>query len=200
MVPLRTDGPRASRRDLADVRSARAANHAQPRSATSLRRAAEGGSRKTILVALIADILIAIAKLIAGLGSGSTGMLAESAHSSADSVERGLSVSRPSSRRPAGGRNASRRPWRRTIPVGLHGCDRIVFDWRLPLDRDGHREAQISGSSFRRSHCVDHSRNFVRSGGRASRLQSVRQARRQAEEYKLTVTRCLFRCLRTALH
>jgi divalent metal cation (Fe/Co/Zn/Cd) transporter len=41
---------------------------------------------RTILVALVANIVIAIAKLIGGLVSGSTGMLAEAAHSAADSV------------------------------------------------------------------------------------------------------------------
>ena len=58
----------------------------QRRSATALRRAAEGESSRTILIALFANIVIGIAKLIGGLVSGSTGMLAEAAHSAADSV------------------------------------------------------------------------------------------------------------------
>src|ERR1700724_3332516 len=58
----------------------------QRRSATALRRAAEGQSTRTIVIAFLANIVIGIAKLIAGLVSGSTGMLAEAAHSAADSV------------------------------------------------------------------------------------------------------------------
>src|ERR1700719_3053205 len=56
------------------------------RSATALRRVAEGESERTILIALFANMVIAVAKLIGGLVSGSTGMLAEAAHSAADSV------------------------------------------------------------------------------------------------------------------
>jgi divalent metal cation (Fe/Co/Zn/Cd) transporter len=58
----------------------------QRRSATALRRAAQGESTRTIIIALVANIVIAIAKLIGGLVSGSTGMLAEAAHSAADSA------------------------------------------------------------------------------------------------------------------
>ncbi len=58
----------------------------QRRSATALRRAADGQGVQTIVIALIANIAIAIAKLLGGLVSGSTGMLAEAAHSAADSV------------------------------------------------------------------------------------------------------------------
>ncbi|MDQ6893095.1 MAG: cation transporter [Acidobacteriota bacterium] len=58
----------------------------QRRSATALRRFEEGESVRTIVIALVANLVIATAKLIAGLTSGSTGMLAEAAHSAADSV------------------------------------------------------------------------------------------------------------------
>ena len=47
----------------------------------------EGESRVTILVALAANALIALAKLLAGLASGSAAMLAEAAHSTADAVD-----------------------------------------------------------------------------------------------------------------
>ena len=43
-----------------------------------------GASRKTVLVALAANACIAVAKLIGGLASGSTALLAEAAHSLAD--------------------------------------------------------------------------------------------------------------------
>ena len=72
---------RATGCDLRPIRNLR-----QRCSATALRRAAEGESTRTIVIALLANIVIGIAKLIAGLASRSTGMLAEAAHSAADSV------------------------------------------------------------------------------------------------------------------
>lgn len=46
--------------------------------------------RRTVLIALAANVAIAIVKAIAGLVSGSAAMLAEAAHSVADSVNQGL--------------------------------------------------------------------------------------------------------------
>ena len=54
------------------------------RSRAALRRIERNESWRTILVALAANVVIAIAKLISGLMSGSTALLAESAHSLAD--------------------------------------------------------------------------------------------------------------------
>jgi cation diffusion facilitator family transporter len=50
------------------------------------RGAAQGGSRRTVLVALGANASIAVAKALAGLASGSSAMLAEAAHSVADTM------------------------------------------------------------------------------------------------------------------
>src|ERR1700726_71340 len=89
----------------------------QRRSATALRRAAEGESSRTILIALFANIVIGIAKLIGGLVSGSTGMLAEAAHSAADSVnEIFLAV----------GLHRARQPADATHPLG-HGRERFLW-------------------------------------------------------------------------
>ena len=72
---------------------------------------------RTILVALVANIVIAIAKLIGGLVSGSTGMLAEAAHSAADSVnEIFLAV----------GLHRDRDPADATHPFG-HGRERFLW-------------------------------------------------------------------------
>jgi cation diffusion facilitator family transporter len=49
-----------------------------------------GGSRSTVLLAGGVNLLIAIAKLVAGLVSGSSAMLAESAHSLGDTLNQGL--------------------------------------------------------------------------------------------------------------
>ncbi|HEX9621781.1 MAG TPA: cation transporter, partial [Polyangiaceae bacterium] len=43
-------------------------------------------SRLTVLLAMAANVGIAIAKAIAGLASGSSAMLAEAAHSAADTL------------------------------------------------------------------------------------------------------------------
>jgi cation diffusion facilitator family transporter len=53
----------------------------------SLKRVSDAGeSRKTVIVALCANAIIAVAKLGGGLVSGSAGMLAEAAHSVADTT------------------------------------------------------------------------------------------------------------------
>jgi cation diffusion facilitator family transporter len=54
------------------------------RSRAALKRIERNESWRTILIALAANVVIAIAKLVAGLMSGSTALLAESAHSLAD--------------------------------------------------------------------------------------------------------------------
>ena len=69
--------------------------------------------------------------------------------------------------------------------VGLHGSDRIVFDWRLPVHRDGDCKAEGTRSFARRANGLDHSGGAFAADG-VSWVQSVRQARRQAKEYKLT--------------
>ena len=46
----------------------------------------EGQSTRTVVIAFLSNVAIAVAKLIGGLLSGSTGLLAEAAHSAADTV------------------------------------------------------------------------------------------------------------------
>ena len=61
--------------------------HPQEVSRRSLERSRDaGGSRRTVAVALAANALIAVVKLAGGLVSGSTALLAEAAHSLADTV------------------------------------------------------------------------------------------------------------------
>src|SRR5215813_4030805 len=57
-----------------------------PRSATALRRESEGESVRTIVIALLANLAIGVAKLIAGIVSRSGALIAEAAHSGADCV------------------------------------------------------------------------------------------------------------------
>src|SRR5215207_6911409 len=71
-------------------------------SRAALQSAAEGESARTIRIALIANIAIAVAKLVAGLISGSAALLGEAGHSFADSLNEvllGYSLRR--GRRPA---------------------------------------------------------------------------------------------------
>src|ERR1700686_3802892 len=89
----------------------------QRRSAIALRRVAQGEGARTIVIALSANIVIGIAKLIGGLVSGSSGMLAEAAHSAADSVnEVFLAV----------GLHRDRQPPDATHPLG-HGRERFLW-------------------------------------------------------------------------
>jgi cation diffusion facilitator family transporter len=48
------------------------------------------GERRTVLIALVANAVIALAKLVGGLSVGSAAMLAEGAHSIADTANQGL--------------------------------------------------------------------------------------------------------------
>jgi cation diffusion facilitator family transporter len=67
------------------------------RSSTAARSAAEGETTRTILTALSLNLVVALAKLAGGLVSGSAALLAEAAHSTADSLNEvllGISVRR----------------------------------------------------------------------------------------------------------
>src|SRR5216117_2515791 len=97
------------------------------RSRLALQRIGSKDSARTILIALAANVVIAIAKLITGLISGSTALLAEAAHSLADAsneVFLGISLRRGA----VSGRSSSRRPWPRAIPLGVPGSGRLVSD------------------------------------------------------------------------
>jgi cation diffusion facilitator family transporter len=88
---------------------ARDATHEMSRRTVERVRRSGGASRKTVLIALAANGAIAVAKLAGGLISGSTALLAEAAHSLADTTNQGfllasiaLSKREPSSAQPFG--------------------------------------------------------------------------------------------------
>lgn len=72
------------------------------RSKAALRGASKVDHKRTIFIALVGNVVIAIAKLVAGLMTGSAAMLSEAAHSFADSInEVFLGISLGRSQRPA---------------------------------------------------------------------------------------------------
>ena len=86
---------------------------------TMNRRSQREATRRTVLVAAAANILVGLAKLAAGIISGSSAMLAEAAHSAADTLDQLFLLT---SLRQAG------RPADRTHPFG-HGQER--YFWSL---------------------------------------------------------------------
>src|ERR1700722_10301463 len=160
----------------------------QRHSATALRRAAEGESSRTILIALFANVVIGIAKLIGGLVSGSTGMLAEAAHSAADSVnEIFLAV----------GIHRDRQPADSAHPFG-HGRARFLWAFMAALASfliGGCLSIAMAIAELKARHPL--SRGLIAwivlavafTADGTSWLQGMRQARRQAKEYELSLWR-----------
>jgi cation diffusion facilitator family transporter len=158
----------------------------------ALRRAAQGESRRTIVVALLANIVIAVAKLIGGLVSVSTGMLAEAAHSAADSVnEIFLAI----------GLHRDRQPPDAAHPDG-HGRERFLWAFMAAIASfliGGCLSIALAIAALKTRHPVPRGLtpwiilavSFVADG--VSWLQSMRQARRQAKEYQLSVWRYVVR-------
>ena len=160
------------------------------RSPTALRRAAEGESTRTIVIALIANLVIAAAKLIAGLVSRSTGLLAEAAHSAADCVnEIFLAI----------GLRRVRQPADAAHPLG-HGRERFLWAFMAAITSfliGGCLSIFLAVSSLRSPHEVEGGLAawivlavaFAADG--TSWLQSLRQTRRQAKDYGVTFWRYL---------
>jgi cation diffusion facilitator family transporter len=162
------------------------------RSAMALRRDQEGESPRTIVVALIANVVIGIAKLLAGLASGSTALIAEAAHSSADSVnEVFLAV----------GLYRARQMPDEAHPLG-HARERFLWAFMAAIASfliGGCVSVGIAIKELATRHPVPGgvapwivlAVAFVADG--TSWLQALRQARRQAKDYELTVWRYLAR-------
>ncbi len=116
--------------DAGERRPQRALRH----SAAGLRASRSHGSRVSLLVAFVANLIVAAAKLAAGLISGSSALLAEATHSVADSINEMLlaapaGVSAPPGRRPPVG-YVGRRFLR-----GVPGRNRNLRDRRLRVSR-----------------------------------------------------------------
>jgi cation diffusion facilitator family transporter len=162
------------------------------RSATALRRAEEGESPRTIVIALLANVVIGVAKLIAGLASGSSAMIAEAAHSAADSFnEVFLAI----------GLYRARQPPDDVHPFG-HARERFLWAFMAAIASflvGGCLSIGIAIEELRGRHPVAGGAApwivlavaFVADG--TSWLQAMRQARRQAKDYGITVGRYIGR-------
>jgi len=155
-------------------------------SAAMLRRSARNDSVRTLVIALGANLLIAAAKLVAGLLSGSTAMLAEAAHSLADSLnEVFLGVSLRRALRPADAEH----------PFG-HGRERFLWAFMAAIAsfliggclsiglavREWESGGEMRGGIYAWAVLLI---SFAAEG--TSWVQSMRQARREAKEWGLDV-------------
>ncbi len=162
------------------------------RSALAQRRTAEGESPRTIVIALLANVLIGIAKLIAGLASGSSAMIAEAAHSAADCVNElflalGLYRARlaPDERHPFG-HARERFLWAFMAAIAsflIGGCLSIAI-----AIRELHARNPVTAGV---APWIVLAVSFAADG--ASWFQGLRQARRQAKDYGLSVWRYILR-------
>jgi cation diffusion facilitator family transporter len=152
----------------------------------------EGQSTRTVVIALLANVAIAVAKLIGGLLSGSIGLLAEAAHSAADTVnEVFLAI----------GLYRDRKPADIAHPLG-HGRERFLWSFMAAIASfliGGCLSIAMAVAQLKGPHPVPGGLlawvvlaiSFVADG--TSWLQSLQQARRQAEDYKLTIWRYILR-------
>jgi len=151
-------------------------------STAALRHRERGESVRTIIIAFSANLIIAIAKLIAGLISRSSGMIAEAAHSFADTLNEillGISLRR------------ARQPADALHPLG-HGREQFLWAFLAAIGSFLIGGCLSIGLAFRSLHIGGETAHtliawivlavsFAADG--ASWLQSMRQARAQAREF-----------------
>jgi cation diffusion facilitator family transporter len=159
-------------------------------SAATVRAARTGGTRRSIAVALGANLVVAAAKLAAGLITGSTALFAEAIHSTADSVnEVLLGLSLRHARRPADvehpfGHGGVRFLWAFMAAICsflIGGCLSIGLAIR-ELSRGGGVERPLAGWLVLA---------VAAAADGASLSQSVRQARREAAIWGVPTLRYL---------
>jgi cation diffusion facilitator family transporter len=166
---------------------------APPRSATAQRRAEQGESVRTIVIALLANVAIGVAKLIAGIASHSGALIAEAAHSGADCVnEVFLAI----------GLYRARQPPDEAHPLG-HARERFLWAFMAAITSfliGGCVSIAIAIARLQAAHHPAESTpwawivlavSFAADG--TSWVQGIRQARLQAKDYGLTVRRYLGR-------
>ncbi|HEY1435213.1 MAG TPA: cation diffusion facilitator family transporter [Thermoanaerobaculia bacterium] len=147
---------------------------------------------RTIVIALLANVAIGVAKLIAGIVSGSGALIAEAAHSGADCVnELFLAI----------GLYRARQPPDATHPLG-HARERFLWAFMAAITSfliGGCLSIAIAISRLKTQHTLGSTSwawvilavSFAADG--ASWLQAMRQARLQARDYGVPVARYLLR-------
>jgi cation diffusion facilitator family transporter len=164
-----------------------------PRSATAQRRAEQGESVRTIVIALLANVAIGVAKLIAGIASHSGALIAEAAHSGADCVnEVFLAIGLYRARQPPDeahplGHARERFLWAFMAAITsflIGGCVSIAI--AIARLKAAHRPAESTPWAW-----IVLAVSFAADG--TSWVQGIRQARLQAKDYGLTVRRYLGR-------
>ena len=109
------------------------------------RSAAGGSTRRTVLIAGAANVIVAVAKLAAGLLTGSSAMLAEAAHSVADTMNQAFLLTslhrgnRPADERHPFGYGQERYFWSLLAAFGIFiaGAGFSVFEGLLTLRHGG---------------------------------------------------------------
>jgi cation diffusion facilitator family transporter len=106
-------------------------------------------TRRTVIVAGAANVLVGVVKLAAGILTGSSAMLAESAHSAADTLDQSFllmslrQAERPASREHPFGHGQERYFWSLLAAFGIFiaGAGFSVFEGILALTRSQHESA-----------------------------------------------------------
>lgn len=168
------------------------------RSRAVLRSATHSESVRTIRIALAANVAVALAKLIAGLVSGSAALLAEAGHSLADSVnEVLLGASLRRARRPADIAHPFGHGRERFLGAFMAAIASFIIGGCLSIGL-AIRELAVGGATSN-SHIAWLVLAIALVADGASLLQSQRQARREAREHRQAVWRYLLRSSDPAL-
>ena len=127
-------------------------SHALARRATVKNRNGPEATRRTVIIAGAANILVGVVKLAAGIMTGSSAMLAESAHSAADTIDQTFllmslrQAERPASRDHPFGHGQERYFWALLAAFGIFvaGGGFSVFEGVLALTRTQHEDPLIA--------------------------------------------------------
>ena len=128
-------------------------------SMASIRAGRRRGSRVSLIVAFAANLLVAAAKLAAGLITGSAALLAEAAHSGGGFHQRDPPRSLVSPSATPARRRAPIRLWRSAVPLGLPRGHLLVSDRRLLVGRAGNQRPGARQRSRRLRRRLDRPRH-----------------------------------------
>ena len=121
-------------------------------SAVKKRNDSQAATRRTVIVAGAANLLVGLAKVVAGIMTGSSAMLAEAAHSAADTIDQLFllmslrQAERPASRDHPFGHGQERYFWSLLAAFGIFvaGGGFSVFEGVLALTRSQHENPLVA--------------------------------------------------------